>query len=42
MDDPKVYTKPWTVKIDQSIMLDTDLIEFVCAENEKSTHHFDR
>jgi len=40
VDDPKAYTKPWTVKIDQSVMLDTDLIEFVCAENEKSTHHF--
>jgi hypothetical protein len=42
VDDPKAYTKPWTVKIDQSVMLDTDLIEFVCAENEKSTHHFDK
>jgi hypothetical protein len=40
VDDPKAYTRPWTVKIDQSVMLDTDLIEFVCAENEKSTHHF--
>ena len=42
VDDPKAYTRPWTVKIEQSIMLDTDLIEFVCGENEKSTHHFDK
>jgi hypothetical protein len=40
VDDPKAYTRPWTVKIDQTIMLDTDLIEFVCGENEKSSAHF--
>jgi len=40
VDDPKAYTRPWTVRIDQRIMLDTDLIEFVCAENEKSSPHF--
>jgi hypothetical protein len=40
VDDPKAYTRPWTVKIDQRIMLDTELIEFVCAENEKSSAHF--
>jgi hypothetical protein len=40
VDDPKAYTRPWTIKIDQRIMLDTDLIEFVCAENEKSSPHF--
>jgi hypothetical protein len=42
VDDPKAYTKPWTVKIHQRIMLDTELIEFVCAENEKSTQYFDK
>jgi hypothetical protein len=40
VDDPKAYTRPWTVKIEQRIMLDTELIEFVCAENEKSSAHF--
>jgi len=40
VDDPKAYTRPWTVKIDQRLMLDTELIEFVCAENEKSSAHF--
>lgn len=39
VDDPKVYTKPWTVKISQRLMLDTDLIEFICNENEKSDAH---
>ena len=40
VDDPKAYTRPWTVKIDQRIMLDSELIEFICAENEKSSAHF--
>jgi len=26
--------------VNQDIMLDTDLIEFVCNENEKSSAHF--
>ena len=32
VDDPKVYTKPWTVKINQMLQPDTDLIDFICAE----------
>jgi hypothetical protein len=39
VDDPKAYTKPWTVKVNHRIMLDTDLIEFVCQENEKDAPH---
>jgi len=39
IDDPKAYTKPWTVTVNQRIMLDTELIEFVCAENEKDAPH---
>jgi hypothetical protein len=39
VDDPKAYTKPWTVKIGQRIMPNTDLIEFVCQENEKDVPH---
>jgi len=40
VDDPKAYTRPWTVTVNQQIMLDTELIEFVCLENEQSTKHF--
>ena len=40
VDDPKAYTRPWTVTIKNEIMLDTELIEFICLENEKSTQHF--
>ena len=39
VDDPKAYTKPWTVKIAQVIQLDTDLLDFVCADNEKDIPH---
>jgi hypothetical protein len=39
VDDPKAYTKPWTVKVHHRIMLDTELIEFVCQENEKDASH---
>jgi hypothetical protein len=39
VDDAKAYTKPWTVKVNHRIMLDTDLIEFVCQENEKDAVH---
>ena len=39
VDDPKAYTKPWTVKLNQTIALDTDLLDFVCADNEKDVSH---
>jgi hypothetical protein len=39
LDDPKKH-KPWTVTVHQRIMLDTDLIEFICQEeNNKDTPH---
>jgi hypothetical protein len=39
VDDPKAYTKPWTVKLNQVIALDTDMLDFVCADNEKDVPH---
>src|SRR5689334_23206050 len=39
IDDPKAYTKPWTVTVHQRIMLDTELIEFICQENSKDDPH---
>ena len=32
VDDPKAYTRPWTVTIRQEIIVDTDLIEEICLE----------
>ena len=41
IDDPKAYTRPFTaVTIRQRLLADDELIEFVCAENEKSTQRF--
>ena len=37
VDDPTVYTKPWTVTV--RLMPDTDLIEFICGENERDVPH---
>jgi hypothetical protein len=42
IEDPKSYTKPFTVTVHHRIMVDTDLIEFICAENEKSARYFDK
>jgi hypothetical protein len=37
VDDPKAYTRPWTVEMNQKITLDTELIDEICLENEKSS-----
>jgi hypothetical protein len=39
IDDPKAYTKPWTIKMIHNIVLDTDLIDYICIENEKDFGH---
>jgi hypothetical protein len=40
VDDPKAYTKPWSVNVKQRLMVDSELMEFICNENEKSSAHF--
>ena len=40
VEDPKSYTKPFTVRVNQRILLNSELIEFVCNENEKSSLHY--
>ncbi len=37
IDDPKAYTKPWTVAMNQEIWVDTELVDEFCLENEKSS-----
>ena len=39
IDDPKAYTKPWTVTEVMQLVADTELLEFVCNENEKDLVH---
>ena len=38
-DDPKAYTRPWTVTIDPELYRGGELLESVCNENEKDLHH---
>jgi hypothetical protein len=35
IEDKKAYTKPFTVRVNQNLMLDEELIEFVCLENQR-------
>jgi hypothetical protein len=37
VDDPKAYTKPWTVTLHQRLALNTELVDEICLENEKSS-----
>jgi hypothetical protein len=37
--DPTYYTKPWTVTTNARLLLGTELFEFICNENERSTPH---
>ncbi len=39
LDDPKAYTAPWTVTLHQFIVLNTELLEYFCQENEKDQTH---
>jgi len=39
VDDPKAYTKPWTVMIRERLIVDTELIDEICLENEQSLKH---
>jgi hypothetical protein len=39
INDPTYYTKPWTVTTNARRLANTELFEFVCNENEKSTQH---
>jgi hypothetical protein len=39
VNDPKAYTKPWTVKVHESFVLNTELMDYICNENEKDLKH---
>ena len=38
-DDPKMYTKPFTIKVTDELWPDSDIFEFFCNENEKDRAH---
>ena len=40
VDDPKAYTRPWTTTMKQVRVTDSELLDYVCVENERSVRHF--
>jgi hypothetical protein len=40
VDDPKAYTAPWTTTLRQFLVVDTELLDYICTENERDVRHF--
>jgi hypothetical protein len=38
-DDPQTYTKPWTITETATYQPDTELLEYICSENNKDVPH---
>jgi hypothetical protein len=38
-DDPKFYTRPFTIKVPHHLLADADIYEMYCSENEKDGVH---
>jgi hypothetical protein len=41
-DDPVYYTKPWGVTVHHVLQADSDILEYICEENEKDRAHLTR
>jgi hypothetical protein len=39
VDDAKAYTKPWSIKVTQILAPDTELMDYICLENERDVKH---
>ncbi len=39
LDDPKTYTRPFTIKVPYKLLADADIFEMFCNENEKDRAH---
>jgi hypothetical protein len=39
-DDPKMYTRPFSIRYTLDLIPDSEIAEYVCAENEKDRVHF--
>ena len=42
IDDPRAYTKPWTVEISEFLVVDTEMMDEYCLEGEKSVVHLQK
>jgi hypothetical protein len=38
-EDSKLYRRPWTVPVHAELVADTEMLEYVCNENEKDSAH---
>jgi len=41
VDDPVAYTRPWTVHLKQRLVVDAELIDEICLENERFVEEMD-
>jgi hypothetical protein len=39
LEDPAIFARPWSVTLGAQLVADTELLEYVCQENEKSRVH---
>ena len=39
INDPKTYNKPWTATLPLTLDPDSELLEFICSENERDSRH---
>jgi hypothetical protein len=39
IDDPKAYSKTWSNSFVAELLTNTEVMEYVCTENEKSLQH---
>lgn len=39
IDDPKFYNRPFAIKVTHLLQVDSDILEYVCNENEKDRTH---
>ena len=39
INDPKAYTAPWTVTLTEPLVLDSELLDYYCLENERDATH---
>ncbi len=40
VDDPKTFSRPWKINAELDFQPDTEMLEYVCNENEKDRQHF--
>ena len=39
IDDPRTYNRPFSIKVTHLLQADSDILEYVCNENEKDRAH---